>query len=202
MLEILLTGKDAKGLEQIEEEKVYTSRIVGKIEFVDKLIKDLTDKLFALDKENPVEKQNLLQGRVDNLSKVLTESSRQLEKLGIEKQNLFNEISELESKNLLQEELINRFLLLKEHYNSDIKRLEFITEGEEFFSQLTSIKCPLCGGDMDKEHYDCIIDEKEKSSSVINAIEVELEKIKIKLSDLRESTIVQLSLEKKKDFLM
>ncbi len=105
---------------------------MGKIEFVDKLIKDLTDKLFALDKENPVEKQNSYK-EDNNLSKVLTESSRQLEKLGIEKQNLFNEISELKSKNLLQEELINRFLLLKEHYNSDIKRLEFITEGEEFF---------------------------------------------------------------------
>ena len=195
VLEILLTGKDAKGLEQIEEEKVYTSRIIGKIEFVDTLIKELSEKLITLDKENPIEKQAILQAKVDTLSQVLAESSTQLENLSTEKQKKFYEIAELESKNLLQEELINRFILLKEHYNSDIKRLEFITEGEEFFSQLTPVKCPLCGGDMDTDHYDCIIVEKEKSSSVINAIGVELEKIKIKLSDL-ESTIRQLDTEK------
>ena len=195
VLEILLTGRDAKNLEQIEEEKVYTSRIIGKIEFVDSLINELSEKLITLDEENPIEKQALLQARVDALSQVLAESSTQLERLSTEKQKVFNEIAELESKNMLQEELINRFILLKEHYNSDIKRLEFITEGEEYFSQLTAIKCPLCGGDMDKDHYDCIIDEKEKSSSVINAIGVELEKIKIKLSDL-ESTLIQLDTEK------
>jgi hypothetical protein len=195
VLEILLTGKDAKDLEQVEEAKVYTSRIKGKIEFVDSLIKELSEKLLKLENENPAEKQKLLQTRVDGLTKVLAESSIQLEKLTTEKQKLFYEISELESKIILQEELSNRFVLLKEHYNSDIKRLEFITEGEEYFSQLNVIKCPLCGSDMDKEHFDCIIDESEKSSSVMNSIEVELEKIKLKLSDL-ESTLAQLNKEK------
>src|SRR5690606_2499561 len=75
------------------------------------------------------------------------------------------------------------------------KRLEFITEGEEYFSQLTAITCPLCGGDMDKEHYDCIIENGEKSSSVINSIETELNKIRIKLIDL-ESTLKQLDADK------
>jgi hypothetical protein len=195
VLEILLTGKDAKDLEQVEEAKVYTSRIKGKIEFVDSLIKELSEKLQKLENENPVEKQKMLQTRVDGLTKVLAESSIQLEKLTTEKQKLFNEISELESKKILQEELSNRFVLLKEHYNSDIKRLEFITEGEEYFTQLTSIKCPLCGSEMDKEHYDCIIDDGERSSSVMNSIEVELEKIKLKLSDL-ESTLTELYKDK------
>ena len=195
VLEILLTGKDAKDLEQVEEAKVYTSRIKGKIEFVDSLIKELSEKLQKLENENPVEKQKLLQTKVDGLTKVLAESSFQLEKLTTQKEKLFNEISELESKKILQEELSNRFVLLKEHYNSDIKRLEFITEGEEYFSQLTVVMCPLCGSDMDKDHYDCIIDESEKSSSVMNSIEVELEKIKLKLSDL-ESTLTQLKKDK------
>lgn len=195
VLEILLTGKDAKDLEQVEEAKVYTSRIKGKVELVESLIHELSQKIFNLDKENPVEKQVLLLARVDDLTKVLADSSLQLEKLSTDKLNLFNEINALESKKILQEELSNRFILLKEHYYSDIKRLEFITEGEEYFSQLTAIKCPLCGGDMDKEHYDCIIAESKKASSVINAIEVELSKIRIKLSDL-ESTLKQLDAEK------
>lgn len=195
ILEILLTGKDAKELEQVEEAKIYHSRIKGKLEFVDSLIKDLADKILLLEKENPDEKQNQLQTKIDKLSLVLLESSVQLENLTKEKQQLYNSISELESKNILHEELSSRFVLLQEHYNSDIKRLEFITEGEDYFSQLTTIKCPLCGGDMDKDHYDCIIEEGKKSSSVIDSIQKEIDKIKIKLSDL-ESTLTQLNSDK------
>lgn len=195
VLEILLTRKDAKDLEQIEDVKVYAGRIKGKIEFADTIIKDLSEKLKIIEQENPVEKQLQLQKRVDELTMVLADSSSQLEKLGNEKKLLYNEINSIESKGLLQEELSNRFSLLKKHYISDIKRLEFITEGEEYFSQLTAIKCPLCGGDMDKEHYDCIIEEGEKSSSVMHSIEVELDKIRMKLNDL-QSTLEQLNIDK------
>ncbi|MCX8487335.1 MAG: hypothetical protein ORN53_09245, partial [Crocinitomicaceae bacterium] len=180
---------------KVEDVKVYAGKLKCKIEFADTLIKELSEKLKFIEQENPVEKQLQLQKRVNELTMVLTDSSIQLERLGSEKQLLYNEISSIESKGLLQEELSNRFLLLKEHYISDIKRLEFITEGEEYFSQLTAINCPLCGGDMDKEHYDCIIEEGEKSSSVMNSIEVELNKIRIKLNDL-ESTLEQLTINK------
>lgn len=195
ILEILLTGKDAKELEQVEEAKIYHSRIKGKLEFADSVIKDLAEKILLLEKENPDEKQKQLQVKIERLSLVLQESSTQLEILTKEKQQLYNSISKLDSKNILHEELRSRFILLQEHYNSDIKRLAFITEGEDYFSQLTTIKCPLCGGDMDKDHYDCIIEEGKKSSSVINSIQKEIDKIKIKLSDL-ESTLTQLKTDK------
>ncbi|MCX6185542.1 MAG: AAA family ATPase [Bacteroidetes bacterium] len=195
ILEILLTGKDAKELEQVEEAKIYHSRIKGKLEFVDSLIKELTDKIIVLEKENTVEKKQLLQSKIDKLSLVLQDSSLKLATLTEEKQGLYNSISELDSKNILHNELSSRFVLLLEHYNSDIKRLAFITEGEDYFSQLTTIKCPLCDGDMDKDHYDCIIEDGKKSSSVIESIEKEIEKIKIKLADL-ESTLKQLSSDK------
>lgn len=195
ILEILLTGKDAKELEQVEEAKTYQSRIKGKLEFVDSLIKALTDKILILDKENTVEKQKKLQSKIDKLTQVLQVSSLKLAILTKEKQELYNSISELDSKNILHDELNNRFVLLHEHYNSDIKRLAFIIEGEDFFSQLTTIKCPLCGGNMDKDHYDCIIEEGKKSSSIIESIEKEIDKIKIKLSDL-DSTIKQMDNDK------
>lgn len=197
ILEILLTGKDAKELEQVEEAKIYHSRIKGKLEFVDSLIKDLSEKILILEKEKTNEKQKQLQAKIEKLSLVLQESSVQLETLTKEKKQLYNSISELDSKNILHEELRSRFVLLQEHYNSDIKRLAFITEGEDYFSQLTTIKCPLCGGDMDKGHYDCIIEEDKKSSSVIDSIQKEIDKIKIKLSDL-ESTLAQLNSDKSK----
>lgn len=193
IFEILLTGKDAKNLEQIEEEKVYSSRIKGKIEFAETLIQELSEKISSND--NSIEREEQIQKKLDNLTLFLSESTFQIEKLSIEKLKIFNEKTKLESKKILQDELLNRFNLLKEHYNSDIKRLEFITEGEVYFKQLTSIDCPLCGGSMDKEHYDCILEENKKSSSIINSIEIELEKIRIKLVDLN-STIHEINEEK------
>ncbi|MFZ1321130.1 MAG: AAA family ATPase, partial [Ignavibacteria bacterium] len=195
ILEILLTGKDAKDLEQVEEVKIYQSRINGKLEFLEKLINDISGKVLILEKENPLEKQKQLQSKIDKLSKDLQDSSIRLETLTSKKQDLYNLICDIDSKNILFEELNSRFTLLKEHYNSDINRLNFITEGESFFSQLTTIKCPLCGGDLDKDHYDCMIEEGNKSSSVIDSIQKEVEKIKIKISDLN-STVNQLESEK------
>jgi len=195
ILEILLTGKDAQELEQIEDAKIYHSRIKGKIEFVDSLIIELAEKISLFEKESPSEKQKQLQFKIDKLSLVLQESSSKLEVLTTKKQELYNSINELESKNILHDELTSRFILLREHYNSDIKRLAFITEGEDYFSQLTTIKCPLCGGEMDKDHYDCIIEDGEKSSSVMDSIQKEIDKITIKLFDL-ESTLSQLDSEK------
>ena len=190
ILEILLTGNDAKDLEQVEEAKVYHSRIIGKLEFVNALIKDLSEKVLVLEKGFSVEKQTLLQKRIDELSQVLEKSSLKLETLTKEKQELFNLISEIESKNLHHEELKSRFILLQQHYTSDIKRLEFVIEGEELFSQLNTIKCPICEGDMDKDHYDCLKKDDKKSSAIIDSIQKEINKIKIKLSDL-DSTIKQ-----------
>jgi DNA repair ATPase RecN len=57
VLEILLTGKDAKDLEQVEDIKVYAGRIKGKIEFADTLIKELSEKLRHIEQENPAKKQ-------------------------------------------------------------------------------------------------------------------------------------------------
>ena len=195
VLEILLTGKDASDLEQVEEAKIYQSRIKGKIEFVDSVIKELSEKINSLENENTVAKQNQLQNRINQLTVLLEDSSSKLELLTKKKQKLFNEISALESKKILHEELRNRLELLQEHYNSDIKRLEFVTEGEDLFSQLNTIKCPLCGGEMDKDHYDCIIEDGKMSSSVIDSIEKEIVKIRIKLTDL-ESTLKQFDIDK------
>lgn len=195
VFEILLTGKDASELEEVEEARIYQSRIKGKIEFVDSIIDEMSKKINSLEKENTAEKQTQLQERIDNLTVELEDSSLKIEMLTKEKQQIFNEISELESKNLLHEELKNRFILLQEHYNSDIKRLEFVTEGEDLFSQLNTVKCPLCGGEMDKDHYDCIIEDGKKSSSIIDSIEKEIAKIRIKLIDL-ESTLKQIAADK------
>lgn len=195
VLKLLLTGVDAKDLQQVEDAKVYTSKIKGKLELIDTLIKETTEKLEKIEKEFSEEKQSANKRRLDELTKIISDASVRLEELMREQKSAFDKIAELESKQILQDELINRFSLLKEHYLTDIKRLEFITDGENYFQQLNTIHCPLCGGDMDKTHYDCLIDETQKQSSVMDAIDIEIKKINLKLADLA-STLEQLLAEK------
>ncbi|HZW40401.1 MAG TPA: hypothetical protein VFF33_13970 [Ignavibacteriaceae bacterium] len=194
VLEILLTGNDSKGLEKVEEAKVYAGRIKGKIEFVDSLIRELYEKISKSEKEALIGKKEEIQVNVNTLSDELFETSKKLEVLTQKKREIFNLLNELRSKDIMHEELYKRFQLLKEHYKNDLMRLEFITQGEDYFSQLKTIKCPLCGGEMDKDHYNCIIEDK-KSPNVINSVENEIKKIKIKLIDL-ESTINESTYDK------
>ncbi len=42
-------------------------------------------------------------------------------------------------------ELLARFAILKDHYLSDLKRLDFLQETDYYFDQLTAVRCPLCG---------------------------------------------------------
>ncbi|WP_340202003.1 hypothetical protein [Ascidiimonas sp. W6] len=196
VFEIMLTQNNAKDLVTVEEEIIYKGRLRGKVELVESYISEITEKLISIQNISKTDSATTLSDKLSQLNKVLTDSTEQLNKLNEEKRVLFNEVTALESKMIQQDELLDRFLLLTEHYRSDIKRLEFITYGDQYFSQLTDVHCPLCGGDLDKNHYDCIIEDDKKSSNVIESIQFELSKIKTKLEDL-ESTIEQLTIQKK-----
>lgn len=57
----------------------------------------------------------------------------------------FENIEKLKTKKLMNFELLRRFKLLTEQFNSDLQRLEFILEGGEIISKLTIENCPTCG---------------------------------------------------------
>lgn len=184
IFKLLLTGKDDSGIEEIEELKVYKSRIKGKLELVERYIEHTLIKLDAFKENTKDVNRTTIESRLDELNVLLTDSSKETEKLAFRKSKLFNKITELESSLILKKELLSRFVLLQEHYDSDINRLNFITQGDDFFAQLSASNCPICGGNLDKEHYDCLDEEKEQSSSIMYSINVELLKIQKKKNEL------------------
>lgn len=85
--------------------------------------------------------------------------------------NIDEQISE---NNILRE----RYDSLRSQYESDIKRLTFIAEGDMHRDDVVKLDhCPFCNGEL----------PKEKNESCIEAAVAEVEKIELKIQDLRSA---------------
>lgn len=180
---ILLTGQDASDLIEVEETKVRKGRINGQIALVDRFIGEYNNKLEALNIANNKDEAGRIQERMTELSEILSELSNEQESLTQERQELWKDIENDKSRLLMVDELKGRFELLQAHYKSDLNRLEFITNGEELINQLHVVNCPICGNDLDKDHFECNI-QSDEGQEVREAIDAEIAKIQIKVSDL------------------
>jgi chromosome segregation ATPase len=73
------------------------------------------------------------------------------------------------------DELVGRFRLLGNHYETDIRRLEAIHESGSLFASLDSKPCPLCGAQTADQHLDADCDGN--ASAIVRAASAEIEKI-------------------------
>lgn len=89
-----------------------------------------------------------------------------------------------ETQVLAIDQLLTRYKLLSEHYTSDLKRLDFVSEGAYYFDGLQDIACPLCGQSMDKEHAHEAV---RSSSDVYAAARAEAAKIQAQHRDLDDA---------------
>ncbi|MBL3655332.1 SMC family protein [Fulvivirga sediminis] len=191
---LLLTGTDASDLEEIEDKKIRRGRLNGQIALIEKFVAEYNDKLTALNVTDTKEEALRIEARIAELSSILSEISKEQEELTKKRKELWEKIENYKSRILMNSELQDRFHLLQTHYQSDLKRLEFVTTGEEMLNQLHTVECPVCGNALDKDHFDCNI-QSEEGQEVRAAMEAEIEKIQIKMADLL-GTIKNLDAEK------
>lgn len=185
LFHFLLSSFDASDLEETEKPKDRKLKISTKINFLDSLITELSNKINKIDYDEISLKKDEFSRQILKYKELINETSNQIEKLTTEKSSFWNELENQKSELLHKEELIKRFYLLKEHYKSDLKRLEFIQEGEHFYSQLQAVHCPVCGNEMTEEHSHLDVEQTENLNK---AISVELEKIMSKMVDLEDTT--------------
>ncbi|MDB4919099.1 hypothetical protein [Mucilaginibacter sp.] len=86
-----------------------------------------------------------------------------------------------------KKQLLARFELLLEHYDSDLSRLEFIDEGSNLFSLLNYAACPVCGTEIEEQHYKCIRNNEVQSEMLTEAISSGFTKIQEKTIDLKQT---------------
>jgi DNA repair exonuclease SbcCD ATPase subunit len=89
---------------------------------------------------------------VERLSSSLSEDRQERARLQTERSEALNAIQTAEGQILAIGELLTRYSLLAARYDSDLQRLDFVSEGSYFFEQLQEARCPLCDQPMDEQH--------------------------------------------------
>lgn len=111
--------------------------------------------------------------RRDEIKNIITNFEIKINDLTDEKKNLNDKLQQ-------NQILYNRFLLLKEYCDNDLKRIDFIKEGNDQFNNLKDLNCPLCGCETEKK-------EIVNYETVEQAVNYERNKILTNLNDLNKS---------------
>lgn len=187
----LLTGKDDSDLEEVEKETPEDLADRVRREVYDELIRQLEAEIQQLrgNSQGGASLQELEQRLEVGAAEVAETSASISEQTGARRE-AWLELQAAESRLLVLDELLARFVLLRSHYDSDLKRLDFISEGQHYLDQLETIACPLCGAPLaDHSPEPCDGDAGALSLvSVRDAFEREAEKIRTHVGDL-EGTV-------------
>lgn len=188
----VLTGVDDSEGVELEDPKIYKTRLEGKLEFVNASLKKLKEEIN--DKREQVEgyKADDLSNEIDKLMGVLSDNSKEINLRMEQKNRLWNQEQEIKTRILMLEELQERFKLLEKSYLSDLDRLQFLIEGDHFISQLYDSNCPICDNPitLDKVEHD----HKFHLENLQIACREESHKLDAQLSDLR-ATLNTLQME-------
>ncbi|MGF6352295.1 DNA repair exonuclease SbcCD ATPase subunit [Paenibacillus sp. 4624] len=179
---LILTGTDDSGLIENMENNSLDSSYLEQIGLIEKLIVDL--QLNAPKVTEEIEAN--LERQIKELVLKRGGISSEIEQLSNSRSTLWKEIQQVNSKILSTKELLNRFHLLKEQYETDIERMHFLIEGEHYFSLLSVERCPLCLQQTDNSELECShyeFDQRRES------YKIELNKILIHLVDLKNTII-------------
>lgn len=164
--------------DKLQESAVNARKYASK-RMVDRSLEALKNKQFAsidTGKEaRPVpelEKEiNMILDQISAAEKSLTDASDRSQELS---RTIINIDSQLAESEMLR----NRYDSLRSQYESDIKRLTFVAEGEVHKNSVEVLdRCPFCNGEL----------PKEKTQSCVDAAIEEVKKIEMKINDLRSA---------------
>lgn len=174
----LLTGQDADNLEKPEDpeiskakRKALTEYIRDKAERFSKRREELEGTLSDIGSANVYEAVNQIHEEINAIQKELNEAAT-------ESQKLMSRIYEQNGKLSECNTVIHNFTVLRQQYQSDIRRLGFIVDGTISQSTITTKKlCPFCDSEI----------TASPRQQYIEASSAELAKIKGHLSELEEA---------------
>jgi len=145
----LLSGHDDSALIPVPEEKIVRATRAGKVELLDAQIAALEAELERYGVPADQASPNALEQRLGALTTSVESSSRTIANEWRLRHEQWQGLREVEARLTALRELEKRYELLRQHYNSDLARLEFIAEGDHYFDQLETARCPLCGSPLD-----------------------------------------------------
>lgn len=170
----LTTGEDDKNFINVENEKIRTTRIGGKIVLTEENIIEIDNKIIEI---GDVGFADFKDGTFLNVHKaeIQSQESKLAEIYSIRAQ--LEEVMRItKSKILFVNEFIHRMSMLQKHYRLDLKRYEHLYQGANLFDSITQeYACPLC--------HSHIHNQIQLNQQYLDAIQQEYNMVKAKISD-------------------
>jgi AAA domain len=141
----LITGQDDHAIIPTQRPKERKAAAEGKKEAFDELISKLESRLKDVKLDGLRRKASELDESISDKLEQLETNAGSIQEVQVTRQSTFQLMRVSDARLETISELLARFAILREHYVSDLKRLEFLRETDYFFDQLTAIRCPLCG---------------------------------------------------------
>ena len=173
----LLTGQDANDLAADEDPKISEAKKKALIGYIQEKVEEFTTRREKL--EQTLASFNITDPRssVEQVRKEISELQAKLDAATKESQQIMSQIYEWNGKLSESRTVGHNFSVLRQQYQSDIRRIGFIVDGAVSISPVRKkVKCPICGET-----------ERVQDSSFIDASAAELEKIKKHLSELSDA---------------
>lgn len=159
-----------------EDPKIIKAKKTAVIAYISGKISSLESKREELqgeiEKVGTADVETLISEMMDEINAVDAEIAKALK----ESQELLKDIYETDDELTLEKQLKERYRALHTQYSSDVKRLEFIIEGESSKPDDELGRCPFC---------DSKIRAPRNRESYIEASKAELEKVRLQINDLR-----------------
>ena len=178
VISYLYSGEGDPEIDGLEDKKLRKARITGKIEYVQEEIKRLDQTIEDIGDVSFAGLEEAL--NVNKIKSEIKNAAQRLDILYKQKHTKNEELDKWQSKILFEQELYNRLLLLKSHYELDIERYKGIEEARELLSILTYRECPKCHTKLQTDSFDL------EDEQFIAAIEQESFSDQCKLRSLNE----------------
>ena len=180
-LYFLLTGNDLSDRvpeESKEEREKKKVRKEGVVRYLSQKINDLTDRKNKV--EGKLAKFSLIvdiDGKIRGFAQEIEEIEKQIVAATEESQELIDKIYKVSSKLEEARYLKDRYAQLQSQYDSDIKRLHFITDGNKRIKAYGRLlTCPFCENE---------IKEEEQQKSYAESSAAEIARIQYQMEDLQ-----------------
>ncbi len=181
----LIDGQKQHIPDEREKKAIKEAKKTAVTKYIKEQIASLSDMNKELEEKLNMNENSDLEAEMERIMAEIKETDKKISDAMSKTKKILKEIFDLTSQIEEDEFLAERYRSLESQYLSDIKRLEFIINGEAK-QPLTpkNSKCPFCDSSI-KEH---------SHQTYTKASESEIERIKLMLDDLRE-TMASLSKE-------
>lgn len=148
---LLLTGLDDSGIEATESKEITKTKKEAKLELLDELLRELAERLAELDPSNDRSAILVLLASTDEQIRdahttLLLEQSR-VDEAERARVQTWKALRTSESRLGVLSELAERFELLGEQYQSDMRRLVAMAEAGTALENIPVQACPVCGAE-------------------------------------------------------